>query len=184
MKAINKEYYGDDTRWFVATVIDGSPPRGLEGRVKIRIHGVHSPSTKDIPQKDLPWAQVMMPGDTYGVSGLGTACHIQAGALVFGMFLDGKASQLPFVFGSMPRIEYPTTIQAEGRDDASSNPFSFDFRQSNAETVGPRNETSSVGNVISEIRKVPLSKRPLVSLLIASRHFSFMSPLSLINLIQ
>jgi hypothetical protein len=148
MKGINTEYYGDDTRWFVATVIDGSPPRGLEGRVKVRIHGIHSHSTQDIPQKDLPWAQVMMPGDTYGVSGLGTQCHVQAGAMVFGLFLDGKNSQLPFVLGTMPRVEYPTTTQAEKRADPSTNAFSYDFNQSNAETIDPQNETSSVSNVV------------------------------------
>ena len=28
------EYYGDNVRWFIATVIDASPPFGFEGRVK------------------------------------------------------------------------------------------------------------------------------------------------------
>ena len=59
MKAIQTEYYGDNTRWFIADVVDHTPPYGYEGRVKIRIHGVHNPSTREIPQNDLPWAQVL-----------------------------------------------------------------------------------------------------------------------------
>ena len=150
MKTINQEYYGDDVRWFVATVIDGSPPRGLEGRVKVRIHGIHTALTKDIPQRDLPWAQVLMPGDTYGVSGLGKSCHILAGALVFGIFLDGQHSQLPLVIGSMPRVEHPTFVQADGRQDPSSNPFAYDFDQSNAQMEDPKlgGEATVVGDVV------------------------------------
>ena len=80
MRTINREFYGDDVRWFMANVVDGSPPYGLEGRVQIRIHGIHSSDVNAIPQKDLPWAQVMIPGDTYGVSGLGTSPMLQPGA--------------------------------------------------------------------------------------------------------
>lgn len=126
---LENEYYGDETRWFIANVIDSTPPYGLEGRIKIRIHGIHSANINNIPQRDLPWAQVMMPGNMFGVSGLGGNCQIQPGALVFGLFLDGRASQLPIVLGSLPKTEYPTTIQVESRDDIASNPFSYDILQ-------------------------------------------------------
>ena len=53
-KPIPSEYYGDNTRWFIATVIDASPPYGFEERVKIRVHGLHTESTRDIPQDALP----------------------------------------------------------------------------------------------------------------------------------
>lgn len=129
MRQFQTEYYGDSNRWFVATVIDGSPPIGLEGRVKIRIHGIHSESVNDIPQVHLPWAQVMMPGNMHGVSGFGGNCQLSPGALVFGIFLDGKASQLPFVLGSIPKVEFPTSVQAQGRDDPSTNPFAYDVEQ-------------------------------------------------------
>lgn len=106
-----KEYYGDNLRWFVADVIDSTPPFGLEGRIRIRIHGIHSPSTQDISQADLPWAQMIIPSTEGGVSGLGTNPNIHAGALVFGFFADGKSSQVPLVLGSFPRIEYPSRVQ-------------------------------------------------------------------------
>lgn len=104
-------FYGDNVRWFVATVIDSTPPYGYEGRVRIRIHGTHNPSTREIAQADLPWAQVMIPTTESGVSGLGATPKIESGALVFGFFMDGKESQVPIVLGSLPHIEYPTPIQ-------------------------------------------------------------------------
>lgn len=111
MRAILSEYYGDNIRWFLADVIDSTPPYGLEGRVRIRIHGVHSPSTQDIKQSDLPWAQVVLPTTEGGVSGLGRTPRLEAGAFVFGFFMDGPASQVPLVLGSIPRIEYPSRVQ-------------------------------------------------------------------------
>lgn len=178
MKAINKEYYGDDTRWFVATVIDATPPRGLEGRVKIRIHGIHSPDVNDIPQRDLPWAQVLMPGDTYGVSGFGSSCHILPGAFVFGMFLDGTTSQLPLVIGSMPRVEYPTTVQAEGREDPATNPFSYQFEQSNAQMTDPSlgGEATVVGDVIAFFIDNGLNVKQAISMVTILNQLSGMNP--------
>ena len=138
MRTIPTEYYGDNTRWFVGTVINATPPAGLEGRVQIRIYGIHSDNTNDIPQRDLPWAQVMVNSSSFGVSGLGHGVHILAGAKVFGIFLDGSNSQLPLILGSLPHTEYPTSVQADGREDIASNPFAFDFQQSNAQMEDPR----------------------------------------------
>jgi len=115
------EHYGDRSRWFVATVINSTPPYGLEGRVKIRIRGVHSPSTGDIPEADLPWAQVLLPTTEAGVSGLGRTPKLTAGALVFGFFMDGAASQLPLVVGSLPKDEYPTAAQKYAFGDKVEN---------------------------------------------------------------
>ena len=105
------KYYGDKTRWFVGDVIDGTPPYGYEGRVRVRIHGVHNPSARQIAQNDLPWAQVVLPTTEGGVSGLGTTPRIEAGALVFGFFMDGNQSQVPLILGSIPRTEYPSPVQ-------------------------------------------------------------------------
>ena len=105
------KYYGDNTRWFVGEVIDSTPPYGLEGRVRVRIHGIHNPSTRLVAQNDLPWAQVVLPTTEGGVSGLGSTPRLEAGAFVFGFFMDGKESQVPLVLGSLPRTEYPTAVQ-------------------------------------------------------------------------
>ena len=105
------EYYGDNVRWFIATVIDASPPFGFEGRVKIRIHGLHSEQTYLLPQQDLPWAQCVLPTTEGGISGIGKSPKIQANSLVFGMFMDGNHSQTPIILGSLPHLEFPTQIQ-------------------------------------------------------------------------
>lgn len=111
MKFFSNEYYGDDVRWFIATVVDNIPPFGLEGRIKISIHGIHSNSVNDIPHRDLPWAQVMMPGNYGSSSGRGVIPRINPGSQVFGVFLDGGSSQLPLILGSLHRTELPTNNQ-------------------------------------------------------------------------
>ena len=97
-------YYGDDTRWFIGRVISINDPLEL-GRVRIRIFGIHSGSTEDIPEADLPWAQTVIPITEGGSSGYGANVGIKEQAQVFGIFLDGKNSQLPLVMGSIPKFE-------------------------------------------------------------------------------
>lgn len=111
LKTIQQDYYGDNTRWFVATVVAHTPPYGYEGRVKVRIHGVHSSSLQDVPDRDLPWAQVVLPTTEGGTSGIGRTPQLLSGALVFGFFLDGESSQVPVVIGSLPKQELPNARQ-------------------------------------------------------------------------
>ena len=120
MKILNpipSEYYGDTTRWFIATVVSSTPPTGYEGRVKIRIHGLHSAATEDIPEYALPWAQCVVPTTEGGVSGIGKMPKILPSALVFGMFMDGANSQVPIVLGSLPTIERPSPVQLQSVKD-------------------------------------------------------------------
>lgn len=132
------EYYGDNTRWFIGRVVDSVPPAGLEGRVQVRIFGIHTDDVNDVPQRDLPWAQVMNPSNSHGVSGFGVMPHIQANAMVFGIFLDGSNSQLPLILGSLPHVEYPTGVQASSREDISVNPYAYDFNQTNSAYQDPK----------------------------------------------
>ena len=87
-------YYGDETRWFIGTVINNVDPLKLD-RVKVRIHGIHSESITDIADEDLPWAQVNIPVTEGGSSGLGSNSQLKVRAQVFGIFLDGRNSQMP-----------------------------------------------------------------------------------------
>jgi len=132
LRPIQKEFYGDDHRWFFGTVINANPPAGLEGRVKVRINGVHSPSTGDIPERDLPWAQVLIPTTEGGSSGIGRIPQLTTGAFVFGVFLDGVSSQIPLVLGSLPRVEYPSNIQKQRRvSDANA----VDFKEQRLQNI-------------------------------------------------
>ena len=74
-------------------------------RVKVRIMGYHPQNTVELPDEDLPWAQVNIPVTEDGSSGLGGNSRLKNRAQVFGIFLDGKDSQLPLVLGSIPKIE-------------------------------------------------------------------------------
>ena len=98
------KYYGDTTRWFLGTIVDINDPIEM-GRVRVRIYGIHSSSIKDIPTADLPWAQTMADVNQGGVSGLGSNTGLKEGAQVFGIFLDGKNSQVPLVMGSISKLE-------------------------------------------------------------------------------
>jgi len=100
----NENFYGDSTRWFIGNVISINDPLEL-GRVKIRIFGVHTGNIDDIPEEDLPWAQVVTPTTEGGSSGIGANTGIKPMAQIFGIFLDGKNSQIPLVVGSIPKYE-------------------------------------------------------------------------------
>jgi len=105
MKVLPTDFYGDETRWFIGVVEDNNDPEQL-GRVRVRIFGIHSPYLADIAVEDLPWATVLVSATEGGISGTGRSANgINQGAYVFGIFLDGKQSQNPMIFGSIPKIE-------------------------------------------------------------------------------
>ena len=161
--AIPSEFYGDNTRWFTALVIDARPPegKGLEGYVRIRIHGVHSPSLKDIPEADLPWAQVLIPTTEGGTSGLGATPRIEAGALVIGLFMDGRMSQVPVVLGSLPVTTFKTPIQ-KGTDPIQPDTAGTDdvSAELNLENVENEN-TGAISESTRESRQQELVKEML-----------------------
>ena len=93
------EYYGDQTRWFLGTIVNNADDPLQIGRVRVKIFGVHD----NIADEDLPWAQVVIP-TIYGVhEGKGQYLGMLVGTNVFGMFLDGPSSQLPLVIGTIPK---------------------------------------------------------------------------------
>ena len=95
------DFYGDSVRWFFGDVVDIDDPVQI-GRVKVRINGLHQDSVSD---DDLPFAQTLMPVTQGGTKELGNPLGLQVGARVFGVFMDGKDSQLPLVIGSVPKFE-------------------------------------------------------------------------------
>lgn len=108
------DFYGDNTRWFIGRVINNKDPSEPPlGRVQIRIYGIHSGNQEDIPEVKLPWAQTLLPVTEGGTSGIGKIPQVLPGALVFGIFLDGKTSQLPLVLGSLNQIETSTERQLQ-----------------------------------------------------------------------
>lgn len=157
MQSILSEFYGDNTRWFIATVIDASPPYGYEGRVKIRVHGLHTSSTRLIPQADLPWAQCVLPTTEGGVSGIGRMPQLLPSALVFGLFVDGVNSQTPIVLGSLPHIEFPTIVQkGQKKEDVGADNKPETLWEKVVDTVKPKDidiQDDNEGNISTVIKQ-------------------------------
>lgn len=114
----SSDFYGDDIRWFLGVVVNVNDPLKL-GRVQVRIFGVHGDSLTDIPNGDLPWAQVVVPITEGGSSGIGTNIGIKNQAQVFGVFMDGSHSQSPLVLGSIPRFEGPLPQLGSFREETT-----------------------------------------------------------------
>jgi len=88
--------------WFVGVVEDRADPQ-FAGRVRVRCLGHHTSNTTILPTADLPWAQVVLPITSSGISGLGQSpLGLVEGSWVFGYFRDGSSRQEPLVLGSLP----------------------------------------------------------------------------------
>ena len=95
------DFYGDQSRWFIGVVKSNNDPLTM-GRLQVRIHGIHGEDQEQVPDENLPWAQVLTPVTEGGVTNLGNFLGIQIEARVFGIFLDGINSQQPLILGSIP----------------------------------------------------------------------------------
>tara|TARA_Y100001937_G_scaffold84796_1_gene114686 strand:- start:2045 stop:3052 length:1008 start_codon:yes stop_codon:yes gene_type:complete len=63
------------------------------GRVRVRIHALHTDNKQFISSADLPWSHVIMPVTTAGLGGLGNTHSLVEGATVFGIFSDQLKQQ-------------------------------------------------------------------------------------------
>ena len=119
---IERFFYGDDIRWFLGTVVNHLDPAGLR-RVQVRVHGIHPHQHVNVQNADLPWASVLAPSTSGGTSGIGLAPALLPGAQVFGIYMDGKISQLPLILGSIPHVHVPSENQvANNQNIPRSNP--------------------------------------------------------------
>ena len=90
--------------WFCGVVEDRQDPQKA-GRVKVRALGHHTANTTILPTADLPWAQLMLPSTSAGISGLGQSpTGLVEGTWVLGYFRDGIDRQEPIVLGTMPGV--------------------------------------------------------------------------------
>ena len=76
-------------------------------RVKVRIYGYHPADITELPDKSLPWAQVLL--SSQGGSGKANrarSIRISPGDTVMGFFLDGDDAQLPVILGIFANTGY------------------------------------------------------------------------------
>ena len=87
---------------FYGVVEDRMDPQ-FTGRVRVRCLGFHTKDKIALPTEDLPWAQVLLPITSSGISGIGqTPLGLVEGSWVVGYFRDGVEAQEPIVLGSLP----------------------------------------------------------------------------------
>lgn len=90
--------------WFIGIVEDRDDPLNL-GRVRVRVHNIHSTKKTISPTENLPWATPMMPITSASSGGVGVSpTGIRVGTTVFGFFIDGRSAQNPVIMGTMPGI--------------------------------------------------------------------------------
>jgi len=100
--------------WFTGVVEDRNDPHKV-GRVRVRCVGIHTHDKEVLPTADLPWAQVILPVTSPGISGLGSSpSFLLQGSWVFGYFRDGTNCQEPCVIGSLPGRPVETANPEKG----------------------------------------------------------------------
>ena len=110
---IKSNFIGRDSfRWWVGQIAPIESLRkqnkgeGWGNRYKVRILGYHPFSKEDLPDKDLPFATVILPPTAgTGSANFVTAVRLRPGDVVMGFFLDGDNGQLPVIFGAFGRTK-------------------------------------------------------------------------------
>ena len=139
----------DGFRWWIGQVApqscwqDQADGAGWGNRVKVRIMGYHPYSELELPNEDLPWAQVLL-----GVSDGSGACNraktpkIEQADTVLGFFLDGDNAQLPCILGVFGRTD---AVSYSGAYSAPFEPFtgfSGPIKKSSAVVANESNESN------------------------------------------
>ena len=116
----NSTFLGfNDFIWFNGVVEDRLDPYKI-GRVRVRCIGIHTHDKEVLPTADLPWAQVILPVTSPGISGLGSSpSFLLQGSWVFGYFRDGTDCQEPVVLGSIPGRPVQSADTSKGFADPS-----------------------------------------------------------------
>jgi hypothetical protein len=114
----------DGFRWWIGQIPPvesmGKQPNcegGWGNRVKVRILGYHPYDATELPNEELPWAQILLSTtDGTGAGNCATNHKIKPGDIVFGFFLDGDNAQIPVISGCFGRT---SQVPSEGY----SSPF-------------------------------------------------------------
>ena len=136
--------------YFYGIVEDRQDPLKV-GRVRVRIHGIHTDEKTLIATADLPWCQVILPTTSAALSGLGTGHGLVEGSTVFGYFRD-HAKQDPIILGSaagIPQAGYKESIT----DDLITRDIEKGFNDPRALTVDDYKGGSEEPNPTQDSRR-------------------------------
>lgn len=103
--------FGETTSSWIGVVTNVMDPY-QSGRVQVRVLGRHDDQT-NIPDADLPWAQVVQPVTSAGIGRMGTApVGLVVGSRVYGHWFD-RDFQYPVILGTLGRAGAPIPGQTE-----------------------------------------------------------------------
>ena len=109
----------DGFRWWIGQVapIEAQGKQanggGWGNRYKVRIMGYHPFNEVELPNKDLPWAQCLLPTTAgSGAANMASNTKLQPGDVVFGFFLDGDNAQIPSIVGCFGRTNQVLNSEA------------------------------------------------------------------------
>jgi hypothetical protein len=166
----------DGFRWWIGQI----PPESAHGdqinkggwgnRFKVRIMGYHPYDITELPDEDLPWAQVLI--STTAGSGAGnnaTTVKIAPGDVVFGFFLDGDNAQIPVIMGVFGRTSQVLTSKNAG-------PFQpFTGYTSKIKNDGKAVKTDQTNEQTADAQKSPRNVSPAQAKVIGSDEISYFS---------
>ena len=134
-------------------------------RVKVRIIGYHPFDCQgiELPDDDLPWAEVMIPTHSgSGQAGLGENMILAGGETCMGFFLDGDDAQQPVIMGLLPKFnKVEDEISNQEIDSVKSScfkPFKAHLRSS---ARGP--DGGQLTQEFDEIKVIPQKDGKLVA---------------------
>ena len=134
--------------WFYGVVEDRNDPEYL-GRVRVRAVGFHTDNKEKLPTTDLPWAQVILPVSSAGISGLGESpSALVEGSWVFGYFRDAEMAQQPMIVGSVPGYPLelantkkgfydPNGVYPKYKDERDTNRLAVNLKDGDGEEINP-----------------------------------------------
>ena len=109
---------------------------GWGNRIKVRIMGYHPQSLQELPDEDLPWAQILLPSTAgSGKGGRATSVKLSPGDNVMGFFMDGEDAQLPVIFGILGNTGYAPAKEYAGPFQPYTG-FTSKIEKANAMFVG------------------------------------------------
>ena len=101
--------FGFNPVWFIGVVESRMDPL-MSGRCKVRCLGFHQQDISELPTKDLPWSQLLIPPNSQN-----EIKPPKEGSWVLGFFKDGKRCQEPMIVSLIPGI--PTVSPEERLKD-------------------------------------------------------------------
>ena len=111
------QFIGGAFAWFTGVVEDIYDPKEM-GRIRVRCIGYHTEDKTQIPTEALPWAQVVMPVTSAGMTGIGrSATGVLQGSWVVGFFRDGPSAQDPIVLGTIASLSTAASDPERGFSD-------------------------------------------------------------------